>query len=244
MKYFIYFLCFSLCGCSAESINRTLEAANESMKGTQAGLSQTEVIAGLKEALEVGTGEAISLSSVTDGFYKNPELYIPFPEEAEMIKETALSLGLKTQVDQFEKTLNRAAEEAVKDAGSIFVNAIKEMTIQDGFEILNGGDSAATHYLKSKTHDILLSRFQPKVDKAIKQVKLTEYYSPLANAYNAATLLSGGDQIDPDLSSYVTARAIDGLFLLIAREEAEIRENPAARITEILEKVFGTLDNK
>ncbi len=217
-----------------ETVNRTI---NEAGGGA---LTTSEVVSGLKEALVVGTGEAVDVGSKTNGFYKNPKLYIPFPPEAQKVKNTALSLGLTSQVTQFEETLNRAAEEAVKSAKPIFVNAITSMTIEDAFGLLQGGDNAATEYLKRKTTASLINSFEPKVQEAVNKVELTKYWNPLASAYNSTTTLTGGSPINPDLTQYVTERAIDGLFILIAEEEKSIRENPAARVTAILERVFGS----
>ena len=226
--------------CSEQSMRRTLDTVNRSLEGGSSGqLSTSEVAAGLREALVVGTGNAVDFSGVTDGFYKNPLLYIPFPPEAENVKNVALDLGLKRPVEDFERTLNRAAEVAVQKAKPIFVEAITEMTIQDAFGILNGGDHAATDYLRRKTSTQLAMAFRPEVDKAIDQVELTKYWNPLASAYNTATRFTGGEEINPDLTGYVTDQAMDGLFLLIGQEEEKIREDPAARVTELLRKVFG-----
>jgi hypothetical protein len=228
-----------LSACSSQQIQSTLNTLNESLDPNSGTLTTQEVSAGLKEALVKGTDYAVDLSSVNNGFYKNPRLFIPFPEEAKKIKETALQLGLNSQVEKFEETLNHAAEESVKAAKPIFVNAIASMTVEDAFGLLRGGDNAATEYLKAKTSDQLFSAFKPKVDDAVKKVELTKYYDPLANAYNTATLLTGGEEIDANLTDYVTQKSIDGLFLLIADEEKKIRDDPAARVTDLLKKVFG-----
>lgn len=215
------------------------EAAQEVLLGeTPAALTNGEVIAGLKEALKVGANKAVDISSVTDGFYKNPALFIPFPEEAQKVKDIALDVGLGNQVDNFERTLNRAAEEAARQAAPIFVNVITGMTIQDGFNILNGPENAATEYLKSKTTPELSTKLSPVVSQAIDKVELTKYWEPLITKYNTVTMFTGGEEINPDLEAYVTERAIDGLFVHIAAEEKSIREYPEARITDILKKVF------
>lgn len=225
-------------GCSEQSVRRTLETVNRTLEGSGE-LSSSEVAAGLKEALVVGTDNAVDLSGVVNGFYENPQLHIPFPEEAQKVKNTALDLGLDRQVEEFEKNLNRAAEVAVQKAQPIFVAAIQDMTIEDAFGILNGDEHAATDYLRRKTSDELAAAFRPEVGEAIDQVELTKYWNPLARAYNTATRFTGGESVDPDLTQYVTDRAMDGLFLLIAEEEEKIREDPAARVTELLRKVFG-----
>lgn len=240
MRKFIPVLAILLMGCSQQQIQRTFDGANEVLYGNQGSLTTSEVASGLKEALVKGTDYAVDFSGVKDGFYKNPRLYIPFPAEAEKVKETALKLGLSSQVNKFEETLNRAAEQAVKEAKPIFVNAITSMSIEDAFGLLKGGDNAATDYLRRKTSTELFNKFQPKVSQAVNQVELTKYWNPLANAYNTSTQFTGGETVDPDLTEYITNRSIDGLFKLIADEEKQIRENPAARVTDLLKKVFGS----
>lgn len=220
----------------------TLEqfAGNIPAAGTPA-LTNDEVIAGLKEALNVGIKNSVKLSSVTDGFLKNEAIRLPFPEDAIKVKQKAIEWGLSGQVDKFETTLNRAAEDATKTALPIFMDAIKNMTIQDGFTILKGGDGAATKFLRDNTTSKLVAAFSPKVAESISKVKLTEYWSPIITKYNSAMTITGGQKINPDLNAYVTERAINGLFKLVEQEENKIRKDPAARVTEILRKVFGSL---
>ena len=205
-------------------------------------LTNDEVIAGLKEALTVGAGNSAGLASALDGFNKNARIRLPFPPEAQKVKEKALQLGMDEKVEKFELTLNRAAEEAAKEAKPIFVDAVKNMSIADGFAILKGSDTAATHYMRENTTSSLKSAFRPKVDNAIQTVELTKYWEPLATAYNKAVKFTGGDPINADLTEYVTNRATSGLFVLLKDEESKIRENPAARVTDILKRVFGSLD--
>ena len=204
-------------------------------------LTNQEVIAGLKEALNVGIQNSVNLTSVTDGFLNNASIRLPFPPDALKVKQKALDLGMTAQVEKFETTLNRAAEEAVKEALPIFTNAITSMTISDGFAILNGGNGAATKYLKDKTTAQLTSAFRPKVEAAISKVKLTQYWDPIITKYNGAMTLTGGQKLNPDLNQYVTERAIAGLFLMVEKEENKIRLDPITRVTDILKKVFGTL---
>ncbi len=204
-------------------------------------LTNTEVISGLKEALSVGIKNSVNLTSVTNGFLQNAEIRLPFPPDALKVKEKAMDWGLSGQVDKFETTLNRAAEEATKEALPIFMNAIKGMTVSDGFSILNGGEGAATQFLKSNTTAQLTAAFSPKVADAIAKVKLTDYWNPLATKYNQAMTFTGGEQVTTDLNAFVTERAIDGLFTMVAKEENKIRQNPAARVTDLLQKVFGSI---
>lgn len=203
---------------------------------TEKPLTNDEVIRGLKEALTVGTNNSTSLVSKLDGFYKNPEIFIPFPPEAEKVKEKVIALGMQKQVDEFVMTLNRAAEEASKEAAPVFINAIKQMTIQDGFNILKGPDNAATQYLKEKTSNELKIKFKPIVANAIQKVEVTKYWNPIITTYNKIPFV---EKMNPDLEDYVTQKALDGLFLMVAKEEAKIRKDPVARVTDILKRVFG-----
>jgi hypothetical protein len=204
-------------------------------------LTNDEVIKGLKEALTVGIKNSVDSTSLTDGFLNNAAIRLPFPPDAIKVREKAISLGMQGQVDKFETTLNRAAEEAVKEALPIFKDAILTMSIQDGFAILKGGDGAATKFLKDKTTDSLVVAFLPKVKNATSKVQLTSYWNPIITKYNAVSALTGGEKINPDLDAYVTQLAIKGLFLTVEKEENKIRKNPVARVTDLLQKVFGSL---
>ena len=210
---------------------------------TKPSLTNSEVISGLKEALNVGIKNSVSLTSVTDGFLANADIRLPFPDDAMRVKEKALEWGLDGQVEKFETTLNRAAEEATKEALPIFKNAILGMSISDGFTILKGGDGAATNFLKGATMDQLVAAFAPKVEAAISKVKLTEYWNPIAEKYNvfANSPFSSAEPVNTDLNEYVTERAISGLFHMVEIEENKIRKDPLARVTDILQKVFGSL---
>lgn len=202
-------------------------------------LTNEEVIRGLKEALTVGINNATKLTSATDGYLKNAEIFIPFPEEAIAVRDYANNLGLGGQIDNVVTSLNRAAEEASKEAVPIFVDAIKGMSIGDGFSILNGGDGAATRFLIDRTSAQLKQAFMPKVKDAIGRVQLTQLWQPLATAYNKTTMLSGRPRVTEDLSEYVLERAISGLFFMVEKEENKIRKDPAARVNDILVRVFG-----
>lgn len=208
---------------------------------TAPALTNDEVIKGLKEALTIGIQNGANLASVTDGFFKNDIIKLPFPQDAIKIKEKALELGLDNQVNKIELTLNRAAEEASKKAAPIFVDAIKNMSIADGFSILKGGDNAATNFLKKNTTDKLVAAFSPVVKNAIETVKLTEYWNPVASKYNLVAKLTGKPEINPDLNEYVTTKGIDGLFYMVEQEEKKIRKDPVAQVTDLLKKVFGSV---
>jgi len=206
-------------------------------------LTNDEVISGLKEALSVGIKNSVNLTSITDGFLKNDAIRLPFPPDAQKVKDKALEWNLNGQVDKFETTLNRAAEEATKEALPIFMDAIKNISVQDGFAILNGGDGAATKFLKNQTTAKLVTAFAPKVKEATSKVKLTDYWNPIINKYNGAMTISGGQKLNPDLDAYITELAIKGLFQMVEIEENKIRKDPTARVTDILSKVFGSLTN-
>jgi len=225
-----------------EEVADGLVNTNNTESSTPA-LTNTEVISGLKEALNIGITNSVDLTSITDGFLKNSEIRLPFPEDAMKVKEKALDWGLDNQVEKFETTLNRAAEVATKEALPIFKDAILNMSIQDGFAILKGGNGAATKFLKDKTTAALITAFSPKVDAAISTVKLTEYWNPIITKYNSAMTFTGGEKINPDLSKYVTQKAIEGLFIMVEKEENKIRLDPLARITDLLQKVFGSIMN-
>lgn len=204
-------------------------------------LTNDEVIKGLKEALSIGINNSVDSTSITDGFLKNAAIRLPFPPDAIKVRDKAISLGMQGQVDKFETTLNRAAEEAVKEALPIFKDAILNMSIQDGFAILKGGNGAATQFLRDKTSDSLIVAFLPKVKSATSKVQLTSYWNPIITKYNAVTALTGGEKINPDLDAYVTQLAIKGLFVIVEKEENKIRKNPGARVTDLLQKVFGSI---
>jgi len=208
---------------------------------TSSSLTSNEIISGLKEALIVGAINSTALTSKTDGFNLNSLIRIPFPPEAIKVKNTVEQLGFTNLVNDFELSLNRSAEEASKKALPIFKDAIVNMSISDGIGILRGPNNAATDYLKAKTQNALVSEFTPVVKNAIQTVDVTKYWTPIASVYNTSTLLTGESQVNPNLDQYITQKALDGLFCLIAQEELKIRENPAARASEILKKVFGSI---
>ena len=241
MKLLASLFLISLFSCSIiEDVSTTiLNPTNNSP--SKIDLTNEEVISGLKEALNVGIKNAVNLSSVTDGFLKNDVIRLPFPPDAIKVREKAINFGLSKQVTTFEETLNRAAEEATKKALPIFVDAIKNMSVSDGFSILKGGDGAATKFLKSQTSNQLVIAFAPVVKEATTKVQLTAYWNPIITRYNSAMTLSGGQKLDPDLDAYITQKAIYGLFYLVEIEENKIRKDPLARVSDILVKVFGSL---
>ena len=199
-------------------------------------LTNDEVIKGLKEALTVGTNNSSSMAAKADGYLKNPKVFIPWPDEAKDMRAKLIKMGFQKKVTEFETSLNRAAEEAAKKAAPVFVDAITGMSIGDGFAILNGSDSSATHYLREKTFAPLKEKFMPTVKEAVTKTKVTSYWKPLATAYNK---LPGVKKQNPNLDDYVCTKAVNGLMTLILDEEVKIRKDPMARVTDILKKVFG-----
>jgi len=241
MKLLVCLFIISLFSCSIiEDASITILSPTNNSP-SKIDLTNEEVISGLKEALNVGIKNAVNLSSVTDGFLKNDVIRLPFPPDAIKVREKAINFGLSKQVTTFEETLNRAAEEATKKALPIFIDAIKNMSVSDGFSILKGGDGAATKFLKSQTSNQLVIAFAPVVKEATTKVQLTAYWNPIITRYNSAMTLSGGQKLDPDLDAYITQKAIDGLFYLVETEENKIRKDPLARVSDILVKVFGSL---
>jgi len=199
-------------------------------------LSNDEIIEGLREALTVGSNNASKAAAAVDGYYKNPKLYIPFPSEAKKMEQMLRSFGQEKLVNDFLLSLNRAAEDAAKEAAPIFVNAVKGMSIADGLSILNGKDDAATQYLKQNTQALLVEKFKPIVENSLHKVSATKYWEQLVVAYNKIPMV---ERMNPNLSEYATQKAIDGIFIVVAEEELQIRKNPAARVSAILKKVFN-----
>jgi Protein of unknown function (DUF4197) len=231
--------CLMLAGC-VDTLNQlSLDKFLDAGSSAGSGLTKDEIISGLKEALVVGAMNSTALTSKTDGFNLNPQIRIPFPQEALKVKTTVEKMGAKNLVKDFELSMNRAAEEASKKALPIFKNAITNMSISDGMGILRGSNTAATEYLKAKTRGALAAEFSPVVKNAVQTVNVTKYWTPITSMYNRTTLLTGESAVNANLDQYITEKALDGLFSLIAEEELKIRQNPAARASEILKKVFG-----
>lgn len=230
----LFILGFLLVGCTAQQIQQTLDGYLGSEK-----LTTEEVANGLKEALIKGISEGSASASKLNGYLGNPKIRIPFPPDVQKVEDKLRSIGLSKQVDQFIETLNRGAEEAAKEAKPIFVSAIRSMTFQDAWNILKGEDDAATQYLMRTTSDQLRVKFKPVITQALDKTNATRYYGDIINTYNKIPLV---ENVDPDLENYATDKAMDGLFLLIAQEEMKIREDPLARTTELLKRVFKEQD--
>lgn len=225
-----------LSACTSAQINQTLGDINKTLEGGGSTPTTAEVADGLKEALIKGTSSGTDLLSQLDGYYKNPEIKIPFPPDVQKVEDKLRQIGLGSEVDRFVMTLNRGAEDAAKEAKPIFVSAIRSMTIQDAWGILRGDKDAATQYLKRTTSAQLRDKFQPVIRASLDKVNATKYYSQIVTKYNQLPLVQ---KVNPDLDTYATEKAMEGLFLMIAKEEEKIREDPLARTTELLKKVFG-----
>jgi hypothetical protein len=204
--------------------------------GQGAGLDKETVAAGLKESLTVGSQNAVKMVSQADGYFKNPAIKIPLPEKVQKVEKPLRKIGLSKQVDEFVLTMNRAAEKAAPVAKDIFVGSVKEMTILDAIQILQGGDTAATDYMRSKTYEKLYGAFKPTVSKAVMDVGVTKAYQQLVDKAKQSKLIKDESL---DLDHHVTSKALDGLFYMLAQEEKKIRKDPVAQVTDLLKKVFG-----
>lgn len=221
---------------SYAQLNKLLDQAKKTVTGEQP-LSAEEVAKGLKEALTNGANKSSDLVSQVDGYFKNPEIKIPFPPDVKKVEDKLRQMGMGAEVDKFVLALNRGAEDAAREAKPIFVGAIKQMTIDDAVGILKGQPDAATQYLKKTTTPQLKEKFKPVVQKSLNKVAATQYYGELVGTYNKIPFIQ---KVNPDLNSYATDMAIQGLFVMIAKEEKNIRQDPLARTTELLKKVFGS----
>lgn len=226
-------LAVSTTGCdTTQQILKNLPAASTGT-GT---VSTSQIAAGLKEALTIGTQNSTSRLSAVNGFFANAALKILMPPEAQKVESTLRNVGLGSVVDKAILSMNRGAEEAAKSAAPIFINAIKQMSITDAIGILRGGDFAATNYFKQKTTAALTSAFKPVIASSLQKVDATRYWADVFTVYNRFSKTP----VNTDLTAYVTGRAIDGIFHEVSLEEQKIRQDPAARVTDLLKTVFGS----
>lgn len=230
----LFFITLSSC----DTLNQVARAAVTSPQGNP---TTFEIGNGLKQALEIGTGKSSDKLSAVDGFLKNAEVKILFPPEAQKAERTLRSIGLGSLCDNVITSLNHAAEDAAVQAKPIFISAVKQMTLQDVTNILLGKEDAATQYFKRTTTLQLSDKFKPVVQLSLNKTGATKYYTDAAQAYNKVPFVS---KINPDISDYVTQKAIDGLFLEIAKQELDIRQNLGARTTPLLQKVFAFADKQ
>ncbi|MEI7895900.1 MAG: DUF4197 domain-containing protein [bacterium] len=207
--------------------------------GTSAGgLTEKDATDGIREALVKGTGESVKLVSAVNGYLANAEIKIPFPQEAKDVETKLRAIGLGSQVDEVVVSINRAAEDAAKSAEPVFVAAIRGMSITDAINIVKGNNDAATRYLAKTTTPELKAKFSPVIKASLDRVDATRLWAEVIGRYNQIPFVN---RQNPDLTAYVTEKAIAGLFIMVAKEEAKIRKDPAAQATELLRKVFGNV---
>ncbi len=200
-------------------------------------LSDGDIVAGLKEALEIGTTDTVDLTGKVDGYFGNAAIKILLPQQFQQVDQALRLLGQGQKIDELVLGMNRAAEKAAPAAKDIFWSAIKGMTFDDARKILSGGDTAATDYFRAKTTETLTAAFRPVVDDSMKEVGVVQQYKQLLGAYQSVPFASSLPSFD--IESYVVGKALDGLFLVLGEQEKKIRTNPAAQVTDLLKKVFG-----
>lgn len=204
--------------------------------GKQSELSDSKIASGLKEALQVGAGNAVKLTGKTDGYYGNQAIKILLPKNLRPLEKGLGAVGYQPKIDAFVLSMNRAAEAAAPSAKKIFGNAILAMSFDDARRILSGGDTAATDYFKSKTSDQLTTAFRPFVEKTMNENGVAQQYDALSGQLKSIPFMKSENL---DINQYVVGKALDGLFYMLAEEERKIRKNPAARTTDLLKQVFG-----
>ncbi len=200
------------------------------------GPSDVKIGSCLKEALNIGTENAVNLTGRPDGYFRNEAIKILMPEKLQALERGLRLVGYGPQVDEFVLSMNRAAEQAAPSAKRIFWDAIADMTFDDARKILNGGDTAATDYFRAETSDELAAAFRPVVDQAMNEVGVTRQYKELVRRYEAIPFVESGAF---DIDQYVVTKALDGLFYAVGQEERKIRTDPAARVTDLLKEVFA-----
>jgi hypothetical protein len=198
--------------------------------------TDSKIVRGLKEALEIGTENVVTEVSKLDGYYKNPDIKIPLPETVQKVEMVMRAMGYGPEVDEFSRSMNRAAERAAPEAKVLFWDAIKEITFDDARTILNGRDNEATLYFEDKTRGRLHQLFMPVVHATMEAIGVTRTYQEV---HAKLSTIPFADRLNLDLDKYVTDKALDGLFYLVAEEERKIRKDPAARVTKLLKDVFG-----
>jgi hypothetical protein len=235
MKKIFFLICITILSFQ-NSEAQFMKNAKKFLNSNISGFTEKDAADAIKEALVNGTGESVKLVSVIDGYWGNPEIKIPFPPEAKNVESKLRAIGMGKQVDQFNESMNRAAEKAAEEAKPIFTAAIKGMTVTDAINIVKGENNAATMYLKRTTSPELNAAFQPPIRISLDNVNASKYWSDLITVYNSIPLVK---KMNPDLAAYVTDKAIEGLFVMIAKEELKIRNDPMARTSDLLKRVFG-----
>ena len=241
MKKSVYLLfgiiIISISPCMAQfpNLKKGLEKTGISMPG-ESSLTQEEIGQGLKEAMNQGIEKGVGKLSKPDGYFRDDQIKLFLPEEARQVESKLRKLGQGKKVDAAIESMNRAAEDAANSSKELFVKAIKNLTISDAMNILKGDDDAATVYLSVQTRNDLVQKFKPIIKASLDKVGATQHWETLFTAYNKLPMVQ---KVNPDLVDYTTKKAIDGLFIQVAKQELEIRKNPVARVSDILKKVFG-----
>ena len=237
-KILIFALVFSLSSCA--QVQQTLNQLPQ-LSSQLPGIGGVDIASGLKEALNKGITQQVSKLTAVDGFYKNEAVKILMPAELQKVDATLRKIGLSSLADEGIKVLNRAAEDAVKEATPIFVTAVKNMSFTDAKNILLGNDSAATSYLQNSTTTALYGKFNPVIKSSFAKVGADVVWTNIINKYNTIPLVK---KVNPDLTDYTTNQALAGVFKMIAVEEKDIRTNISARTTPLLKSVFAMQDGK
>jgi hypothetical protein len=232
-KFLVFFLILNLTACAQ------IQQVVNQLPQTGSILNNADIASGLREALNFGIEKQVSKLTQTDGFFKNELVKILLPEELKKVDKTLRDIGLSSLADDGLKILNRAAEDAVKEATPIFVDAVKDITFADAKNILVGNDDAATQYLTSKTQSALYDKFNPVIKNSFTKVGADKIWSNLITKYNNIPLTA---DVNPDLTDYVTNEALKGVYTMIAVEEKDIRTKFSSRTTDLLKKVFALQD--
>ena len=237
MRVFILGIVLALCSCTcAAQFGDILKRAGEALgKNNASGLSDDKITAGLKQALEISTGKAVSLTGRPDGFLKNAAIKILLPPKLQTVGNGMRMLGMGAKVDELEVGMNRAAEQATPQAKQIFLAALEKMTFDDARQILTGGDTAATEYFKRTSTADLATAFSPIVHSSMERVGVVQQYDRVIKSAPGGSALAG----QLDLNKYVVGKTLDGLFYMLGEQEKQIRNNPTARTTALLKEVFG-----
>ena len=233
MKRIFVILMMAACFCGCDIL---LSTTGNSTLGS---MSQTELGKAVKELLQVSADNSLAKLGVNNGFYQNNEVKIPFPPALKKVEDKLKQVGFTNQVNQFTEKLNRSAEDAASGVKEIFKTAITQMTINDALGIIMGNEDAATQYMRKTTTAAITSKVSSVVAKSNEKIKLASYWTPLANKYNTVMMLTGGAQVNTDLTQYVTEKAVEGIFKTMAKEEKVIRTKTSARTTSLLQRVFG-----
>ena len=233
MKRIVVLLMLAACFCGCDILLSTTGGS------TLNSMSQTELGKAVKELLQVSADNSLAKLGVNNGFYQNNEVKIPFPPALKKVEDKLKQVGFTNQVNQFTEKLNRSAEDAASGVKEIFKTAITQMTINDALGIIMGNEDAATQYMRKTTTAAITSKVSSVVAKSNEKIKLASYWTPLANKYNTVMMLTGGAQVNTDLTQYVTEKAVEGIFKTMAKEEKVIRTKTSARTTSLLQRVFG-----